>query len=99
MNDKILMMLLLLLFSLLLIVNLIISTKQQNILKEKLNLHNQDVIFPHVSSKVGDECYKPYDFFKMRNTGKGPCECLGGIAYTKYSIQEDYWLKKEEKKK
>lgn len=98
MNDKILMLMVLIFFSVLLIVNGIISKKQQKFLKTKLNYHNRGIIFSDVPSGIGDECYKTCDFFKMHNTGKEPCECMGEIAYTKYSKKEDYWFKKEEKK-
>lgn len=95
MNDKILMVLILLFFSLLLIVNGVISKKQNDFLKTKLNNHNRRIIFLDVPSSIGDECYKTCDFFKMHNTGKEPCECMGEIEYIRYSKKEDYWLKRK----
>lgn len=95
MNDKILMVLILLFFSLLLIVNGVISKKQNDFLKTKLNNHNRGIIFLDVPSGIEDECYKTCDFFKMHNTGKEPCECMGEIEYTRYSKKEDYWLKRK----
>ena len=92
MNEKLLMVSVFLFFSALLLANGLISIKQKRFLKSELENHNREVIFSDIPSGIGEECYKTKDFFKMHNTGKAPCECMGDI---KYSKREDYWMKRK----
>ena len=94
MNEKLLMVSVFLFFSALLLANGLISIKQKRFLKSELENHNREVIFSDIPSGIGEECYKTKDFFKMHNTGKAPCECMGEIEYIKYSKREDYWMKR-----
>lgn len=95
MNEKLLMVSVFLFFSALLLANGLISIKQKRFLKSELENHNREVIFSDIPSGIGEECYKTKDFFKMHNTGKAPCECMGEIEYIKYSKREDYWMKRK----
>ena len=95
MNEKLLRVSVFLIFSALLLANGLISIKQKRFLKSELENHNREVIFSDIPSGIGEECYKTKDFFKMHNTGKAPCECMGEIEYIKYSKREDYWMKRK----
>lgn len=101
MNEKLLMLSVPLFFSAVLLANVLVSIKQKRFMKSELENHNREVIhkrevlFSDIPSSIGEECYKSHDFFKMHNTGKEPCECMGQIEYTRYSQKEDYWMKRK----
>ena len=95
MREQTLMSLVLLFFLILLVANGLVSKKQKKLLDIRLRQHNKGILFAEMPFDIGGECYQAPVFFKMHNTGKAPCECMGEIEYIKYSKREDYWMKRK----
>lgn len=61
---------------------------------KSLKTQNQSIILSNCGDiNMSNECFKNNSFFKLKNSGKNPCE-IEEIEYVRYSDAQDYYFQR-----